>query len=462
MRKTSNATLRFGNFWNQTSSALREGDSELDCFAQRHLRYFVHHHFVGNAAQCRVLLDRPDLLFLQDRDHPGGFDHRCGDMDLLRRRQALHPRGDVDGLAEIILPFVEHDRKTWAFMDADLDDQVLAAALFVELTHRSAHFQARHQRVFGTNERRYHRIADGLHHGTFLRRDDVEQRAEMRAHQIERGEVPDPLIERSRPLQVGEQESQRGDLQPLIDIEIVGLEDVAESLVGQHALCRKERPALAEQLMQLVAGNEDAGQHAQAGLVVERQPQGSRTQGRRSGRRMRLVVDQRKLLTLLGRLALYVDELGGVRYRLEHDDEVRRQLQRHHGLLVRRQLQRLEGYLVLHRGKVVLVEVDPGAPENLPVVFPERQRVWLVCGNPSDLGADGEGDLDLLVDGGLIAASTKPAMIVVGAQRFQRVVGTEYTAAAGAQHVPAQIEQAKPRGVQEPGNHLLFVERVVI
>src|SRR6516165_6661831 len=215
MRKTSNATLRFGNFWNQTSSALREGDSELDCFAQRHLRYFVHHHFVGNAAQCRVLLDRPDLLFLQDRDHPGGFDHRCGDMDLLRRRQALHPRGDVDVLAEIILPFVEHDRKTWAFMDADLDDQVLAAALFVELTHRSAHFQARHQRVFGTNERRHHRIADGLHHGTFLRRDDVEQRAEMRAHQIERGEVPDPLIERSRPLQVGEQESQRGDLQPL-------------------------------------------------------------------------------------------------------------------------------------------------------------------------------------------------------------------------------------------------------
>src|SRR6201998_2504660 len=34
----------------------------------------------------------------------------------------------------------------------------------------------------------------------------------------------------------------------------------------------------------------------------------------------------------------------------------------------------------------------------------------------------------------------------------------QHAAAAGAKHVPGEIEQAKPRGVQEAGNHLFFVE----
>ena len=59
----------------------------------------------------------------------GEFDHRAGDVDLLRGRQALHAGGDIDGLAEIILPLVEHHRQAWAFVDADLDDQILGAAL---------------------------------------------------------------------------------------------------------------------------------------------------------------------------------------------------------------------------------------------------------------------------------------------------------------------------------------------
>src|ERR1700674_3684929 len=49
-------------------------------------------------------------------------------------------------------------------------------------------------------------------------------------------------------------------------------------------------------------------------------------------------------------------------------------------------------------------------------------------------------------------------MVVVGAQRFQRIVRIEHTAAAGAQHVPGEIEQAEPRGMQEAGNHPFFVE----
>ena len=98
----------------------------------------------------------------------------------------------------------------------------------------------------------------------------------MRAHQIERGEVADPLIQRGRALEIGEQECQRGDLEALVDVEIVGLEDVAEGLVAQHPLGGQERLALADQMMKRLGGNEDRRQRPHAGLVVERQPQRSR------------------------------------------------------------------------------------------------------------------------------------------------------------------------------------------
>src|SRR6185312_12799908 len=96
---------------------------------------------------------------------------------------------------------------------------------------------------------------------------------EMRAHEIERGEIADTLIERGRALQIGEQESQRGDLQPLVDIEIVGLEHVAEGLVRQHPLGGEEWPALAEQMVERIGGDEHGGQGPYAGLIVERKPQ---------------------------------------------------------------------------------------------------------------------------------------------------------------------------------------------
>ena|SRR5436305_2182636 len=49
-------------------------------------------------------------------------------------------------------------------------------------------------------------------------------------------------------------------------------------------------------------------------------------------------------------------------------------------------------------------------------------------------------------------------MVVVGAQRLQRVMRIQHAAAAGTKHVPGEIEQAKSRGVQETGNHPLFVK----
>src|ERR1700722_15391930 len=34
----------------------------------------------------------------------------------------------------------------------------------------------------------------------------------------------------------------------------------------------------------------------------------------------------------------------------------------------------------------------------------------------------------------------------------------QHATATGTKHVPGEVEQAKPRGMQEAGNHLLFVE----
>ena len=86
------------------------------------------------------------------------------------------------------------------------------------------------------------------------------------------GEISDPLVQCGRALEVGEQERQRRDLEALIDVEIVGLEDITERLVSQHPFCGEERLALADQKMKRVGGNEDRWQHPHAGLVIERQP----------------------------------------------------------------------------------------------------------------------------------------------------------------------------------------------
>src|SRR5262249_2159102 len=144
----------------------------------------------------------------------------------------------------------------------------------------------------------------------FFRSDDLEQRMEMCAHQVEGGKVADAFVKRSRALQVRKQESQRGDLQALVGIEIVRLEDVAEGLVGQHPLGGEDGLSLAEQAVKRVVGQPDRGKHAMVRLIFQRKPQWPGAHLRRSGRRLQLVEDNRKLLPFAGRLALNVDEMS--------------------------------------------------------------------------------------------------------------------------------------------------------
>ena len=77
--------------------------------------------------------------------------------------------------------------------------------------------------MFGSHEGRHHGIANRFHDGAFLGRNDFQQGVEMRTHQIEGGEIADPLIKRGGALEVGEQKRQRGDLEPLVDVEICRL-----------------------------------------------------------------------------------------------------------------------------------------------------------------------------------------------------------------------------------------------
>src|ERR1700710_419885 len=145
---------------------------------------------------------------------------------------------------------------------------------------------------------------------------------EMRAYQIERGEIADAFVQRGGALEVGEQERQRRDLEPLVDVEIVGLVDVAKGLVGEHALGGQDRFALAQHFMQRIAGDPDRGKYAHVGLIFKREPQRSWTQLRRTRRRMQLVEHDGKLLTLAGRFAADGEKLRGVGDRLEYDDEL--------------------------------------------------------------------------------------------------------------------------------------------
>src|SRR6185312_13885587 len=101
-------------------------------------------------------------------------------------------------------------------MDADLHQQILAAALGIEGPHRLADAQRRGHRAVGCWEGRHYRVTDRLDDSPGLAGDDLVEDAEMRPDQIKGGEIAYPLIQLGRAFEIGEQESQAGDLQPLM------------------------------------------------------------------------------------------------------------------------------------------------------------------------------------------------------------------------------------------------------
>ena len=175
-------------------------------------------------------------------------DHRGRHQDRLRYRETLHARGDIDGLAEIILPFVQAHSEARSFVNADLQQQVLAAMRCIQAAHGLAHAQRSGERAVGRGEGCHDSIPDRLDDRAALGGHALVQDAEMLAHNVEGDQIADPLVEFRRALKVGEQEGEAGDFQPLVNVERVGAIDVAKGLVGQQPFGGQEGPALAEEL----------------------------------------------------------------------------------------------------------------------------------------------------------------------------------------------------------------------
>jgi hypothetical protein len=111
----------------------------------------------------------------------------------------------------------------------------------------------------------------------------------MRPHQVEGGEIADPLVKLGRAFEVGKQKGQAGDLQPLVDIDRVRAVEVAKHLVSQEPLGGQKWPPSAEKLVELVSGGEQSRQDSSIGAVLERQAQRPGTQLHGTGRHAQLV-----------------------------------------------------------------------------------------------------------------------------------------------------------------------------
>src|SRR5664279_1858381 len=86
---------------------------------------FVNLDALGHAFQRLALEGRHEPVLGEQRGRRLVLDHRLGGVNRTVDRQVLHARGDVDGLSEIILPIVEIYGEAGAFVDADLEEEVL-------------------------------------------------------------------------------------------------------------------------------------------------------------------------------------------------------------------------------------------------------------------------------------------------------------------------------------------------
>ena len=85
----------------------------------------------------------------------------------------------------------------------------------------------------------------------------------------------------------------------------------------------------------------------------------------------------------------------------------------------------------------------------------------IVRRDPANARVDREGNLDHLVERRLIAGGAERAVISLLVHGFEGMSDVEHSAAARAKHIPGQIEQAKPGGMQEATDGLFLIEAFV-
>src|SRR5258705_9513745 len=164
-------------------------------------------------------------------------------------------------------------------MDANLQAQALMLTLGAKIAHRLTHADRSGTGAVRRLEGRHHGIANGLHDGSPLGRDNLLQQPEMLVDEIEGDEVTDALIELGGTPEITEQESQAQDLEALADGQRVGPVDVAEGLIGEETLCRKNGLASLQEVVQRLVRHPYSRQHATLGAVFQSQPQWPVPQG---------------------------------------------------------------------------------------------------------------------------------------------------------------------------------------
>ena len=384
------------------------------------------------------------------------FDNPASGKYGARHGLFLHARRDIHRLAEIILAVVQRHGEARTFMDADLDYQIVPGVARIEARQFRPYAQGGGQGAVGRRKRRHHRIADCLDHRACLACDNVLQQGKMRAHQVEGSKITHALVEFGRPFQIGENKRQAGDFQALVDIHGLCAVEIAERLVDEQTLGGQERAALTQQVMQGVTGNPHGGKHARVRIVLKIKPQRSRCHHDSAGRRMHLVENHRQFLPVARRLAFDIDELHGMGDRLEHDEELRRQVQRQARLVARREFERIERDLLQHRFKVGRLQVNAGTPENLAEIFKERQRLGVMGGDTAHARRDGKRHFDPFIERGFETCGAERAIIVCLANAFQGHAAVEHAPATRTQHIPRHVEQANARGAHEARDRFGF------
>ena len=253
----------------------------------------------------------------------------------------------------------------------------------------------------------------------------MEQRAEVTAHEIEGGEIADPVVERGRAPEVGEQDRQARDLEPLLGIERPAAIEIAERLVAEQAGRGQERPAGVGELVHLVAVQPDPRHRPALSLVFERDARRARLDFLGAAVGMRVGEDERQIPPLLGLLPLDLQKERRVGHGLEDNHKSLREVERHRRLFAPSELHRVKRHR-LDSALDIVRELVARAPEDLAHVFGERKRIRIVRGDAANPRIDGEGDLDQPVERRLAIDRAERAIILGLIEVLQRRTRLDY------------------------------------
>ena len=101
---------------------------------------------------------------------------------------------------------------------------------------------------------------------------------------------------------------------------------------------------------------------------------------------------------------------------------------------------------------------EAAPPENLAVVLPPGKAIGVMRCNLANSRTYSEGYFHHLVECGLVPSGAESAAVPIAVYELERSAGVEDAAASGTQNVPREIEEAKPRRVEESCDQVLLVK----